>query len=208
LALAVTSVVATVGITRRRARIAAIGSLIVLTCGAVWLSPLIMQRIELALKEVRETHSSPVITPMGIRPVMWETTASIVRDSPLIGHGLGSFPEQYRSVVTQRYTGWKATLTADPHNQYLMILAETGLLGLAAFAWFLFSATRQYVRGAFGIVGIALLLAWTLTSLFSSHFHTFNEGHLIAILLGVCLARENPADNQSRSAESTADLTA
>ena len=208
LALAVTSIVTTIGITQRRARIAVMSAITLLMCGAIWLSPLISQRIETALKEIRETHSSPVITPMGIRPVMWETTASIVRDAPLIGHGLGSFPEQYQSAVAQRYTGWKATLTADPHNQYLLILAETGLLGLAAFAWFLFSATRQRVPGPFGVVGIALLLAWCLTSLFSSHFHTFNEGHLIAILLGVCLARESAQPTQSRSAELTAVRTA
>jgi uncharacterized membrane protein YadS len=58
------------------------------------------------------------------------------------------------------------------------------------------------------VVGIALLLAWCLTSLFSSHFHTFNEGHLIAILLGVCLARESAQPTQSRSAELTAVRTA
>lgn len=208
LALAVTSIVATLGIARRRARIAAMGALIVLMCGAIWLSPLISQRIERGLQEMQETHSSAVITPMGIRPVMWEIASSIVREAPLIGHGLGSFPEQYRRVVTQRYTGWKATLTADPHNQYLLILAETGLLGLAAFAWFLFSALKQQVRGSFGVIGIALLLAWSLTSLFSSHFHTFNEGHLIAILLGVCLAREDQTKAYvPRSAELTADRT-
>lgn len=207
LALAITSLVAALGIARQRARLAAVGALIVLMCGAVWLSPLISQRIERALQEVRETHSSAVITPMGIRPVMWETAVSIVREAPLIGHGLGSFPEQYRRVVTQRYTGWKATLTADPHNQYLLILAETGLLGLAAFSWFLFSAIRQRVRGPFGVIGIALLLAWSLTSLFSSHFHTFNEGHLIAMLLGVCLARERVAQDQPLSVASTAERT-
>lgn len=207
LALAITSLVAALGIARQRARLAAVGALIVLMCGAVWLSPLISQRIERALQEVRETHSSAVITPMGIRPVMWETAVSIVRDAPLLGHGLGSFPEQYRRVVTQRYTGWKATLTADPHNQYLLILAETGLLGLAAFAWFLLSAIRQRVRGPFGVIGIALLLAWSLTSLFSSHFHTFNEGHLIAMLLGVCLARERVAQDQPLSVASTAERT-
>ena len=205
LALAVTSLVATLGIPRQRARLAAVSALIVLMCGAIWLSPVISQRIERGLQEIRETNTSAVITPMGIRPVMWETAASIVRDAPLIGHGLGSFPEQYRTRVTQRYTGWKATLTADPHNQYLLILAETGLLGLAAFAWFLFSTLRQRVRGPFGVTGIALLLAWSLTSLFSSHFHTFNEGHLIAILLGVCLAREHVTQGQSASAASTAE---
>ena len=205
LALAVTSLVATLGIARQRARLAAVSALIVLMCGAIWLSPVISQRIERGLQEIRETNTSAVITPMGIRPVMWETAASIVRDAPLIGHGLGSFPEQYRTRVTQRYTGWKATLTADPHNQYLLILAETGLLGLAAFAWFLFSTLRQRVRGPFGVTGIALLLAWSLTSLFSSHFHTFNEGHLIAILLGVCLAREHVTQGQSASAASTAE---
>ena len=207
LALAVTSLVATLGIARHRARIAAVSALIVLMCGAIWLSPLISQRFERGLQEIQETNSSDVITSMGIRPVMWETTASIARDAPLIGHGLGSFPEQYRSAVTQRYTGWKATLTADPHNQYLLILAETGLLGLSAFAWFLFSAPRQQVRGSFGVIGIALLLAWSLTSLFSSHFHTFNEGHLIAILLGVCLAREVGTQNQALSFASTAERT-
>ena len=207
LALAVASIVATLGISRRRTRIAALSALIVLMLGAVWLSPLINQRIERGLREIQETNSSAVITPMGIRPVMWETAASIVREAPLIGHGLGSFPEQYRHAVTQRYTGWKATLTADPHNQYLLILAEAGLLGLAVFALFLFSALRQQVRGSFGVIGIALLLAWCITSLFSSHFHTFNEGHLIAILLGVCLAREESATQNHAQAASTAERT-
>jgi hypothetical protein len=34
-----------------------------------------------------------------------------------------------------------------------------------------------------------LLAAWCVNSLFSSHFQTFNEGHLIVLLLGVFLAR-------------------
>ena len=63
------------------------------------------------------------------------------------------------------------------------------------------------MRGSFGVIGIALLLAWSLTSLFSSHFHTFNEGHLIAILLGVCLAREVGTQSHALSAASTAERT-
>ena len=205
-ALAVTLVVVTLGIAQRRVRIVALAALITLMTAAVVVSPLISQRFERGLQEIKGANDSAVITSMGIRSVMWETSAQIVREAPLLGHGLGSFLQQYQRVVTQRHSGWKATLTADPHNQYLMILAETGVLGLAAFAWFLFAALRQKVRGTFGVIGIGLMLAWSLTSLFSSHFHTFNEGHLIAILLGVCLAREK-FQSDAISASSTAQRT-
>jgi O-antigen ligase/GR25 family glycosyltransferase involved in LPS biosynthesis len=206
LLLAISSVAAAFGLWRGRARGVAVAVLVVLTLAAVQFSPLINQRFEQGVQEITQTDSAQ-LTSMGIRRVMWDTAAAIVRDAPLIGHGLGSFPDEYRRAVGQRYTGWKATLTADPHNQYLMILAETGLLGLAAFVWFLFSAVRQPLQGPFRLIGSAMLLAWCVTSLFSSHFHTFNEGHLIAILLGVCLAREGGKQSHARSAASTADRT-
>ncbi len=206
LALAVTSVAVALGLWRGRARGVALAGVLVLLLAALQFSPIINQRIEQGVHEMTQTDGAQ-LTSMGIRVVMWETTTAIVREAPLIGHGLGSFPEQYRRIVSERYKGWKATLTEDPHNQYLLILAETGLLGLAAFSWFLFSALRQPASGPFRLVGIALLLAWCLTSLFSSHFHTFNEGHLIAILLGVCLAPETAKRGQLRSAESTANRT-
>ncbi len=205
--LAITAIAVVFGLWRGRERAIALAILVVLTAGAIQFSPLIKPRFAIAVQEVTQTASATVITPMGIRVMMWNTGAAIVRESPLIGHGVGSFPEAYRRVVTQRYTGWKATLTADPHNQYLLILAETGLLGLAAFAWFLFSALRQPVRGPFRLIGIALLLSWCVTSLFSSHFYAFNEGHMIAIMLGVCLAREGAAADQSRRAALTAQET-
>lgn len=204
--LAITSVAVVFGLWRGRERAIALAILVVLTIGAIQFSPLIKPRFATAVQEVTQSDSATDITSMGIRVMMWDTGAAIVREAPLIGHGTGSFPEAYRRVVTQRYTGWKATLTADPHNQYLLILAETGLLGLAAFAWFLFSALRQPVRGPFRLIGVTLLLSWCVTSLFSSHFYAFNEGHMIAIMLGVCLAREADVRGQ-RSAASTAERT-
>ena len=205
-ALAVTSVAVALGLWRGRARGVALAGVLVLILAALQFSPVINQKIEQGVQEMTQTDGAQ-LTSMGIRVVMWETTTAIVRAAPLLGHGLGSFPDQYWRTISERYKGWKATPTEDPHNQYLLILAETGLLGLAAFSWFLFSALRQPVSGPFRLIGIALLLAWCLTSLFSSHFHTFNEGHLIAIVLGVCLASETAKRSQLRSAESTAELT-
>ena len=52
---------------------------------------------------------------------------------------------------------------------------------------------------------LALLAAWCTTSLFNSHFQTFNEGHLIALLLGALLAPASvQGETQLASAPSTA----
>ena len=208
LALIVMAVVASLGLWRGRARAVALLGAFVLIVTAIQFSPLIKQRFATAVEEVGKSDDSAVITPMGIRVTMWETSAAIVRQAPFFGHGLGSFPDSYRRLVRERHSGWKATLTADPHNQYLLILAETGLLGLAAFAWFLYGAARQPARGPFRVIGLGLLLVWCLTSLFSSHFHAFNEAHLISIMLGVCLAREIGARTQTLNAVATAERTA
>ena len=206
-ALIVMAVVTALGLWRGRARAVAILAAMALIASAILFSPLIKQRFATAVEEVGKSDDAAVITPMGIRVMMWETSAAIVREAPLIGHGLGSFPEAYRRVVSERHSGWKATLTADPHNQYLLILAEAGLLGLTAFAWLLYSATGQPVRGPFRVIGLGFLLVWCLTSLFSSHFHAFNEAHLISILLGMCLAREIGERDQALNAVATAERT-
>ena len=65
-----------------------------------------------------------------------------------------------------------------------------GLLGLAAFGWWLVAAVRQPVTGLPRIAGLTLLAAWCLTSLLGPHFGTVDASHLVMILLGVLLARE------------------
>ncbi len=202
--LVVLGLVAAIGLLTGRARRRGLVLLAVAVVGALLLSPKVVDRFEEGWKEIHEAKSSPHLTSMGMRVVMWEVTAEIIRDRPLLGHGLASYPQVYRERVSGRYSDWKARPTDDPHNQYMMLWAETGLLGLAAFVWLLYSAIRQPVRGPFRVAGLALLLAWCITSLFSSHFQSFNEGHLIAILLGVCLAREK---DQPASIASTAVRT-
>jgi putative Mn2+ efflux pump MntP len=44
-----------------------------------------------------------------------------------------------------------------------------------------------------------MLLGWCATSLLSSHFKTFSEGHLLTFFLGVMLARPLPLSDRSAS---------
>ena len=160
-----------------------------LVAGLLALSPLVVERFEQGWNELRTVETATAPTSMGMRVVIWRNTATLIGAAPLLGHGLGSFERAYRAVIESEPAGWRARPSDDPHSQYLFFLAETGVVGLAAFLWWLAAAFRQPATGAFRVAGLALLLSWCATSLFSSHFRSFNEGHMIMLLLGVLLTK-------------------
>jgi glycosyl transferase family 25 len=184
---------------RGRARLVSTAVAVTVLAVVAVASPLVLQRFERGIDELRDARNARELTSMGIRVVIWQNTRELIAEAPLLGHGTGSFERVYPRFASKNGSGWQATPSADPHNQYLYFLAETGVLGLAAFVWWLLAAVRQPVTGPFRVAGLALLLAWCMTSMFSSHFKAFNEGHMIMIFLGVLLSRQ--ADLQlSRSA--------
>ena len=203
--LAIVAIALAMSRRRGKARVVAtagvLAALVVLTVA----SPLVLERFERGIGELRTARQSSELTSMGVRVVIWGNTRELIAEAPLLGHGLGSFAREYPRIAAKNGSGWQATPSEDPHNQYLYFLAETGVLGLAAFGWWLLAAARQPVTGPFRVAGLALLLAWCVTSLFSSHFRTFNEGHMIVMFLGILLARE--ADLQAPSRPSTAAAT-
>ena len=151
-------------------------------------SPQLQARFGKGLAELGSFGQAPELTSMGVRQVMWRGTVNLIAERPLRGYGLGAFAAEY-SQRAKSQSGWRAIASTDPHNQYLFLWVEAGLLGLLAFAWWLIAATRQPARAPYRTLALGLLAGWCATSLFSSHFQTFNEGHLIALLLGVLLAR-------------------
>jgi O-antigen ligase len=63
----------------------------------------------------------------------------MVKDHPVFGHGWGSFASLI-AAYKPAPTGF-ATLYA--HNDYLQVLVESGIIGLALVSWLLFLFTRR-----------------------------------------------------------------
>jgi O-antigen ligase len=163
-----------------------------LLAGAMAVSPLARDRIALAVDEWRNASTQTYKTSMGMRAVMYENTLAVVRERPGLGTGTGGFGAAYAAVVKDKYPSndWRAETTVDPHSQYLFFLAEQGILGLVAFLAFILAALLDRGDGTRArVIAIAMLLGWCATSLLSSHFKTFSEGHLLALVLGAMLAR-------------------
>jgi O-antigen ligase len=154
-------------------------------------SPLVRDRIELGVKEMQHVDTSNIeSSSMGLRMTVWKNTIELIQDRPLLGFGTGGFEEAYSKKIKDS-PEWEKHLMHDPHNQFLKILAEMGMLGLIVFLGMLASSLFQKSSKMYFHLGIGVLLTWCATSLFSSHFSTFTEGRFIYIWLGIMLAGES-----------------
>jgi O-antigen ligase len=141
------------------------------------------------INEVQEADKSTGFTSLGIRVMFYRTTLELIREQPVFGYGSGSFAREYAAAIAGKgYTGWRAIPTADPHNQYLFVAVQLGVVGLLAFLAVIVTGFRAARASPYGWIAGGALAIWCVTSLFSSHFRTFPEGHLIGFFLGALLA--------------------
>ena len=164
-------------------------SLIVLI-GIFASSPASQQRIELAKQEFFSEVNQTKETSIGYRFTFWKNTIEMLPKYALLGPVTGGFDKAY-AIQVEGKSGTAGVVTGDPHNQYLKILVEHGVIGLAVFLSVLILLFLQSVSNPFKAIGIASLLAISTTSLFNSHFSTFNEGQFIWIFVGSLLASES-----------------
>jgi len=79
-----------------------------------------------------------------IRLKIYGDSLHMFAQRPVLGWGLGTFPDvypQFRSFYTNAFIN-------RAHNDYLQFLTETGLLGFAVGGWFLVAALRPAIRKA------------------------------------------------------------
>lgn len=121
------------------------------------------------------------INPMGVfrtrirqslefRVLFAETGLRMFASAPLTGIGIGQFPVRYREFAPAELKP-KYPQLGNPHNYPLWILVETGLIGLAAFAWLAAAIVRTIARNVRGdpdrrrLLLVAGLAAFAMTCL-------------------------------------------
>ena len=164
---------------------AAAAALAALFAAAYAWSPTFHERVARGLEEVTQQRALTTESQMGLRVVFLKNSLALIRERPLAGHGLGSFKPVYGDYVEQRYSGVQATRAGDPHNQYVYIAFEQGLVGLALFGLMIAGLLKSFPRDPYGRIAACALVAWCATSFFSSHFRTFPEGHFYALLIAI-----------------------
>ena len=146
---------------RRRAwpRSAAALAGVALLAGLTWQqSDTVRARFAEGLAELQTYAPTGVVaTSWGMRLRMIEVTLEMVRDKPVLGHGLGSWLSQWQRRARGGGSLLEEQLT--PHNEYLLITEQAGVVGLAL--WLAVLATALASAWRAGRAGDAALLVWT-----------------------------------------------
>ena len=151
-------------------------------------SSMVKDRVNLGMKEIANVSAAyEKETSMGSRIIAWKNAIELIKEHPLLGVGTGGYEPAFVDHVKDQ-KGQENFLHHDPHNQFLKIFAELGIVGLVIFLSFLGAALFQRATPFYFDLSLGVLLAWCGTSLFSSHFSTFTEGRFIYLWLGVFLA--------------------
>ena len=79
---------------------------------------------------------------------MWQGVLRMIADRPVAGWGTGMFMlhfPDYKPVLPMRY-GLLTDITVYPHNEFMLVTVEAGLIALALYVGALFFAIRRHVR--------------------------------------------------------------
>tara|TARA_Y100000991_G_scaffold201475_1_gene174553 strand:- start:3899 stop:5155 length:1257 start_codon:yes stop_codon:yes gene_type:complete len=147
------------------------------------------REINTAFTDIETAYTSEQLTSLGIRIVMWSNSLELIENKPLLGSGAGGYKYDYEALVAGQ-VGWRSKVIDDPHQQYLHIAAEHGLLGLflfiLAFSSWLFSKIPS--TQIFYVAGIAVLLGTAANGFANGHFSAFVEGRFFWISVAAFLA--------------------
>jgi len=106
-----------------------------------------------------------------IRIAMWDETRQLLTDNPVLGAGLGSYKHAVAPYHT-RVGGEGIEIFHHPHNLFLTMWVNTGILGLVGFlliiVWFYKTGIKHYKIQGSGYRTITLCLLATMTALLAT----------------------------------------
>ncbi|MDD5589557.1 MAG: O-antigen ligase family protein [Candidatus Portnoybacteria bacterium] len=110
--------------------------------GAILLLLMFIFFLQVGSSKLDDLFSSPRSSWQS-RLMIWRAASEIIKENPFLGIGPGMFQDyylKYQSKFPIPYLEWAVP---QPHNIFLAFWLQTGILGLAGFAWLLISFFKK-----------------------------------------------------------------
>jgi O-antigen ligase len=180
----------------------AMGVLLVAALSVGMFSTKVQTRVAEVIADSQVVQTTDTIASSGLRLGFWRVTMDIVKHNPILGTGMGTWADEYRKyVVSTSNTPKIAASGGNPHQEYLLIASQLGLVGFALFiAWLVCCATasRRLPRNE-RIAAQSLLVAFTVGCFFNSTLFDSATGHFFCIGLGILFAGYSPMNSKAQT---------
>ena len=173
--------------------LAAIG--VILVIGAA-LSPFVFSRMSLLFADAADLLAGEgtggLSNSVRIRIDLWSHALELASRRPMLGYGLGSFPQVLKDPSLAIPADSPLWHFNHVHNQYLDLLLETGLIGLGLFMsvigislWAGFRALRDPPRRIIGLTLIWVASSYSIFGLSTTFMAHSTTSHHFGVLIGM-----------------------
>ena len=129
-------------------------------------SPLFEQRVIQAYNGITNFQPNSN-SSIGLRIIFASNSFELFMENPLIGVGTGDYPDEYKRINSINTP--EVIPTSQPHNMYILVMAQLGLLGLISFLLMFyfqfklaFSSSLRYVNHiAIAMPLLFLIIMWS-----------------------------------------------
>jgi O-antigen ligase len=162
-------------------------------------SPYLRARLNTSVNELHDYESRGGGNSTGLHIELLKRSIAIFRTAPVIGHGTGSIPQQFRDAAIGK-SGISSIAGANPHDQILAIGIQLGSVGVAMLLA-MWVAHLLLFRGGELIswIGLVIVTENVVSSLVNSHLFDFTQAWLY--IFGVGVAGGTALGNRDRSAK-------
>lgn len=118
-------------------------------------------------------------------------TVKIIQERPLMGAGTGGFAQAYAMHAKQA----GVPVPTHPHNQYLLIMAQVGIVGLGLLLWLFVQQWRStHLAGdaAYGLLAKGLMVTIAIGCLFQPALNDHTEKLFYCLFSGLLYSGNDP----------------
>lgn len=166
----------------------------------LWLSPVMSARIVKAYHEIWMFADGQVLTAVGARLALYGAVFDIIQHHPFLGLGLGGFEQYFPTTSLGKMFHGAEILASNPHQNFLSILADQGIIGFTIFAGIMLRLL--FISSHNRMAWLAVWVSFYFGGLFNS-FWIDRQVIIICFVLFALLSQPiiDPAKNESKFAQ-------
>src|SRR5574341_769984 len=135
---------------------------------------------------------SPSHPSNSVRMGLWQTSWNMIKDKPIFGIGPGNFSKDFDIYKVPR----EYDTIAHPHNDYLNVWVNSGIIGLLAYLFLWFSFLRRLAKNfTISISVITVLVGFLVAGLFQCYYTDQEVAMLLFFILGLGVAEIKIKEN-------------